>query len=142
MHELLKKVVGFQPVIVHRNEPIHPRAAFDQVSQRAPVNVRVEQAPLPVPYSAYSGVGRDAAHAHPTIWRYQSLAIPEWLSVMGWPFAFAKAPSSLAVSMPRGVHNPIRERSNIDAPAQTSLGAMTAFGGGQYYSPNLAKITF
>lgn len=140
--DLLEKVQQWRPTIVHRNEPTEPGYSYPQASVRRVVPVAAELAPPPVPYTAYYGVGRDQAHAEPTMWSYQALAIPEWLSVMGWPFAVAKVPSALVVDMPRGRQNPIRGRTNIDNPAQTALGSLSTLGGVQSYEPGLAKITF
>jgi hypothetical protein len=140
--DLLTSAVQWRPVIVTRNDRARTMAAFPQVSSRDIVPVEVESAPLPVPSTAYYGVGRDEMHARPTMWRYQALAISEWLSVMGWPFAIAKVPSALVVSMPRGKQNPIRSRANIDNPAQTSLGSLSVLGAENNTSPGLAKITF
>lgn len=139
---LTQALTAWRPTIVHRNDPVHPPAAFDQDSTRRLVPVEIEEAPRPVPYSLYSGVGRDQEHARPTVWQYQQLAPAEWLTVMGWPFQVAKVPSALVVSMPRGAQNPIRSRTNIDNPTQTALGSLTTLGGVQSYEPALSKITF
>lgn len=138
----MTKLWGFQPVIVRRNDRATRADHFPQKSERYEVATEVEQAPQPIPQTSFYGVGRDVAHATPHQWRYTALAIPEWLSVIGWPFGVAKVPSALVVSMPRGRHNPVRERTNITAPQSTSLGSITAVQGVSAFQPNLAKITF
>lgn len=140
--ELIQTITQWRPTIVYRNEPIHAPQAFPQQSTRRVVPVEVEQAPQPVPDTAFYGVGRDQAHALPTVWQYQQLAPNEWLSVAGWPFYVAKVPSALIVSMPRGQHNPIRGRANIDNPPQVPLGSLTTLNVAQSFQPTLAKITF
>jgi hypothetical protein len=142
MERLASRVVGFQPTIIRRNDPVHPRAAFPQDSERRDVPVRTENAPLPVPYSQFSAVGRDAAHATPTVWQYQQLAFSEWLSVMGWPFGVAKTIHALHPSMPLGNALPIRERVNIDSPQPSSLGSLTSLTGVRTTAPEYAKITY
>lgn len=128
--------------IVYRNEPIHAPATFGMQSVRYTTDVPVEEAPKPVQDTTFYAVGRDVEHTGKRMWRFDSLAIPEWLSVMGWPFQVAKVPSALVVSMPRGTQNPIRERANIVMPKQTSLGDLTALDGNAQYTPSLAKIAY
>lgn len=133
---------GFAPVLIHRQDPVHPPHAFEQFSDRRLVPVQVQEAPRPVPYTAYYGVGRDQAHARPTIWQYNSLAIPEILSVMGWPFGVKRIIKPQHPDMPRGRQTALSARVNIDNPQQTALGSLTTLGGTLSYSPELAKITF
>jgi len=138
--DLLERMGKVRPVVLRRADPIHPRASYPQKSIRRDVPVRVQSAPRPPSDTAFSGVGRDAAHATPTVWQYQQLAFSEWLSVMGWPFLVPKVPSALVVSMPRGQHNPIRERVNIENAPQRSLGSQVSLGGAQTYSPRYMKL--
>jgi hypothetical protein len=44
--------------------------------------------------------------------------------------------------MPRGVQNPIQERSVINSPGYTSLGSMTTVAVAATTSPGLEKISF
>lgn len=129
-------------VIVYRNEPMHAGAAFPMGSERYTVDVPVETAPMPPASTTFYGTGRDPEHTGRRMWRFMSLAIPEWLSVADWPFKIAKVPSALVVSMPRGGQNPLRERTNIISPPQTTLGDLTANEGVESWSPHLAKITY
>lgn len=138
----LESQPGPPTVIVARNEPIHPRVSFPMGSERYTVGVRVDRAPAPVQDSTFYGVGRDPEHTGRRMWRMMNLAIPEWLSVAGWPFAVAKVPSALVVAMPMGQQNPLRERANIVSPAQTTLGDLTANAGIASWTPELAKITY
>lgn len=140
--DLLTKAATWRPVAMVRVDPVHPRAAFEQDSVRRDVAVNVQSAPRPVSDTSFYGIGRDSAHATPTIWQYQQLAFSEWLSVMGWPFGVPKVPSAQVVSMPRGRANAIRDRVNIDMQSQQSLGSLNVLGGAQSFSPSLSKITF
>ena len=130
-----------QNMVVHRNEPMHPPAAFPQLSGPIEIDVRYEEAPKPVADSSFFGVGRDREHVGRKLYRYQALAISEWLSVAGWPFKFPKVPSALVTYVNPGRQNPIRERVNITPGKQTSLGALTTMQGVQSLAPEYAKIT-
>lgn len=129
-------------VEVQRADPVHPRMAYPQENLRYDVAVRAELAPLPPQQTADYGMGRDVMHATPTMWRYQSLAIPEYAidGIIGWPFSVAKVPSALVVSMPSGHQNAIGTRANIASPQQVSLGEQTSHPGARTWSPNLIKI--
>lgn len=127
----------FEPptIIVNRREPTRPMFAFPQESERLPVEAMPDQASLqdapgPVPYTQWWNVGRDAQHAWPVRWLYQSLAIPDWLGVMGWPFSsVGHTKAGALVTMPRGQFIPQVQRSNITPGPQTSVGAQSAVRG-------------
>lgn len=128
-------------VVVHRNEPLRDRAYTPQLSERLPVIERVETAPQPVQDSLFYAVGRDPAHDWGYIWRYQSLAIQDWLSVAGWPFKYPKVPSALVVGMaPHPGQNPLQARANISMNQQTSYGNLTAVPP-QTYDNRYQKLT-
>jgi hypothetical protein len=126
---------GPPTVITYRREPTRDRTAFPQVSAPFPVEAMpgqasIQDAPQPVEYTQWWNVGRDAQHAWPVRWLYQAVAIPEWLSVMGWPFSgvghtkpgsLVTAPSQRAQY--RGTWLSQAGRANIEAPAQTNLGS-------------------
>jgi hypothetical protein len=129
-------------VEVKRAEPLRDRRSTPQLSARLPVVESLQTAPPPVDYTSAWNIGKDPAHAWANIWRYQSLAIDDKLAIMGWPFAaIGKFPSALVVGMPQGTQNPIRERSNIQSPAQTSYGALSAVQAPIITSPLYAKLT-
>lgn len=143
LDKLAAKLPGIQPVIMKRNEPVHPPYAYPQNSERYEVGIRVEEAPRPVPDTAFYAIGRDSAHSKAYQWRYTSLAFSEWLGVMGHPFltGMPAVPGSMVISMPRGRHIPVRERTNIGSPGSVSLGELTLLDGVQSWAPSLAKIT-
>lgn len=122
-------------IIVNRREPIHPKFAFPQTFERAPVEAMPDQAgiqdaPGPIAYTQWWNVGRDAAHAWPTHMLFQSLAIPDWLGVMGWPFsAVGHTKAGSLVTMPQGRFQPQVQRSVIDMPGQTSVSAQASVRG-------------
>lgn len=127
-------------IIVRRNDRPRDRNYTPQFSERLPVNVEAETAPKPVDYSTFYGVGRDSAHAWGHIWRYQSLAIADKLSIAAQHFGVAKVPSALVVSQPRGTQNPVRERANIEPPQQITLGERSTVKSGLSYAPQYAKL--
>jgi hypothetical protein len=145
MLPLLKNVITSPPsVFVRRNDLRHEPEGFPYDTVPIIPDVRVEQAPNPYPSATlFAGIGRDAAHA-PTPLRtwLGGLAIPEWLSVMQWPFAAGRPLTAVRVDMPRGVQNPIQERSVINSPGYTSLGSMTTVAVAATTSPGLEKISF
>jgi len=142
MFDNFKTVLRPQPVIIHRNDPVHDPDGYPQVSQRYEVGVRVQPAPMPVPDTAFAAVGRGPESRTPHQWRYTSLSIPEWLMARGgWPFQVPKVASALVVDMPRGRFIPARGRTNIDAPEPRSYGSQTALRTVPTTTPGLLKIT-
>lgn len=129
--------------ITARHDPVHPRDADPQTSQRVHVSEPVVTAPPPVPYTLFWNVGRDIEHAWPRQWLYQFASPRDWLSVMQWPFTtVGHTQAGSMVYMPPGRFIPQLGRSNIDSPAQTSLGAMAAVQPVILADPNHAKILF
>lgn len=100
-------------------------AGFPLPSIRREVPVRHKSPPLPVPYTAFAGVGRDPAHNTARVDQTQSLAMAEVRGVMGWPFAFPTVRSALVLGMSGGRQNPHYQRFNIESPAATPVGTRT-----------------
>jgi hypothetical protein len=142
MGRLRDKIQGFQPVILQRNDPVHPPAHYPQETEFFHPDIRYEEAPRPVPDSAFAGVGRDAQHAPTAIAQFQFLAINDILSHASWPFSLHTEPGALVVGMPYGAFNPIRERTNITMPKQGTLSDMTTVDGIPVAPPSLSKIAF
>lgn len=143
MEALASRVPALQPMFIRRNDPVHPRAAFNQVSETYEVAIQYERAPMPPADSAFYGQGRDALHTGTRMWHYVSLAIPEWQSVMGWPFAVVKTVQPKTSSQPKNHwFNPLRARTNIESPQAQSLGSLTSVQGQGSSIPSLSKITF
>ena len=93
-------------IVTFRSEPRRRKRNYPQVSGPQPVDVNTQYAPQPVAYTQFSTMGRDAAHALPRQWLYQSLAIPEWSSVAApffLPGMHAQPSAQLTVSMPKGL---------------------------------------
>lgn len=111
-------------------------------SRRLDVDVQAETAPKPVmSYSEFHGVGRDAAHATPHMWRYQGLSIADKLSIAGWPFLVKTALSAVYVpGSSIGGMNPVQERTQIIQPKQESLSSRAAVYPEPYFSPGYMKI--
>lgn len=98
-------------------------AAFPIPQGRQEVPVGHKSPPLPVPYTAFAGIGRDPAHASARVDRVQSLAMAEVLGVMGWPFKFPTLRSArVAPAMSGGGQTPMYQRFNIEAPTPTPVG--------------------
>lgn len=122
-----------------RVEPVHVRAAFPIGTVFDCVPVRRELAPQPVPQSAFDGVGKD--HTNRINRTVTNLAIPEWLSVMAWPFQSIRNVTPMRVPIaPHQAMNPFAERVNIDMPPQTSLGALVSIKAPTNWAPQYAKL--
>lgn len=117
-------------VIVRRNDRPHDRAYTEQESVRLPVVVNPHTSPRPVDYTSFAGVGRDPQHAWPHRWLYQSLALADKLSIRSSEIEgramVKKIPSAMVVGMGVGRQLPIRERTNIEMPTQTTYGQLAA----------------
>lgn len=140
MGKLRDKVLGVQPVILNRNEPVHPPEHYAQDTIWFQPSVRYEEAPKPVSDTRFAGVGRDSMHTPTPIAQFQFLAIGDILSHMSWPFSLRTVPGALVVDMPRGIFNPIRERTNISMPKQGTLSDQTVVDAYAIATPPLAKI--
>lgn len=117
-------------IITARAEPIRAQDHDPQTFTQYNVNEDVQLAPQPVPYTQFWNVGRDPAHAWPRMNLYQFMSPRDWLSVAAWPFSsVGHTAAGAMVTMPRGRFIPQLGRANINAPAQTSLGAQTAVQG-------------
>jgi len=127
-------------VVVHRQEPKRDKRWSPQFSRRLAVDIEPTTSPPPVPYTTFFGVGKDPSHVFPHIWRFQSLAIADKLAVAAPNFLVKKIPSALVVGQPRGVALPVAGRQNIDSPARTSLGTLTAVRPAESYSPEYRKL--
>jgi hypothetical protein len=127
---------------VRRADPVHPKFSFPMATNAYVPPVNIQPAPPPPQNTLFSGVGRDAAHAPTPIRQFTSLAIPEYAinGIIGWPFNIAKVPSALVVSMPRGRFNPLRGRTNIQNPKQTTLGEQTTQAVQTSWNPSLVKL--
>jgi hypothetical protein len=136
----IRAVVRPERIIVNRNELINDPAAFPQQSVRYQVDVDPAPAPLPVPSTAFAKLGRGPESQDPHQWRYTSLWTDEYLSIQAQGFEVAKVPSALVLSMPTGVQLPFRERVNILAPKQRSLGSQTTVQGLTVVDPALGKL--
>lgn len=123
--EATRAVLGYS---TYRQEPVRDLAAFPQVSARIPEDINPQDAPQPVQRGRFWNIGRDAQHAWPMRQVYQSLAIPEWLGVAGWPFSqVGKAPpGSVVVASYVGGQNALGTRANIRQPNQIKLGDLSA----------------
>ena len=116
-------------IVTFRSEPRRRKRNYPQVSGPQPVDVNTQYAPQPVAYTQFSTMGRDAAHALPRQWLYQSLAIPEWSSVAApffLPGMHAQPSAQLTVSMPKGWFTPIGQRTDIEPNPQVSLASLTS----------------
>jgi len=112
-------------------------------SRRLNVEVQAETAPKAVmDYSVFHGVGRDVTHATPHIWRYQSLAIADKLSIAAWPWnVVRKTLGALVVpGTTAGGMNPVRERTQIITPKQESLSSRAAVYPEQTFDPRYLKL--
>lgn len=127
-------------VVVQRANPLRDRHFTPQISERLDVQVGVQTAPTPVQDTTFAGVGRDAEHATPHIWRYQALAIADKLSIMAPNFLVPKVLSQVIVNMPRGMFIPMVERTNIDRPDQTTNGARTDVQSPLVIAPEYLKL--
>lgn len=127
-------------VVVARREPIRDRSYTPQISERLPVVESVQTAPRPVDYTSAYGVGRDAMHAWGFRWLYQSLALQDKLSIVGWPWSGSRPLSTLRLSQPRAGQNPIQERSNIQQAGQVAYGDLTEQPPQALGSPAYAKL--
>lgn len=141
LKNLRSKVLGVQPVVTYRNEPVHAPANFPWETLSNQPDIRWEQAPQPVAASTFHSYGRDPEHAPTPIKLFQTLAIADWLSVMAWPFSIRSEPNAIVVGMPIGRFNPIRERSTITMPPQTTLSDLTTVDAVSIGSASLAKIS-
>lgn len=141
MGKLRDKVIGVQPVILRRNEPVHPPAHYAQETDFYQPAVQYEEAPRPVPDSSFAGQGRDPQHSPTPIARFEYLAISDILSHAAWPFSIRTEPGAVVVGQPHGAFNPIRERVTISMPPQGILSDMTTLEGQVLTTAPLAKIT-
>lgn len=129
-----------QPVIVYRREPVRDEAAWPMptVLSAPPA---AELAPLPIPYTASYGEGRDKDHA-PTPHRTPlQLAIPEWTTIVAPHPVAPRIVTPKYIATPYGNMNPIRERTNIDRPPAQALGDKLAIQQ-QNYSTGAGKLLF
>lgn len=117
------------------------------MSERFPVEVQWETAPdTTVDYSAFHGVGRDATHATPHIWRYQALAIADKLSIAAWPFQIRQVLGAMVVrgGQPRGTRvggmNPTLDSSRVIPPTAASLSQQYGSRLPSTFAPQYAKI--
>jgi hypothetical protein len=130
-------------VVIFRREPIHPTAGDPQTFGQYDVAENVQLAPQPVAYTQWWNVGRDPAHAWPRMNLYQFTSPRDWLSVMGWPFtSVGHTQAGSLVTQPQGRFTPQIGRANINSPAQTSLGAMSAVRPPVTIDINHAKLLF
>lgn len=128
-------------IITARVNPVHPTAGDPQSFTQYNVAENVQLAPQPVPYTQFWNVGRDPAHAWPRMNLYQFMSPRDWLSVAGWPFTTAgKTPFGKLASGPQGQFMSQIGRANINAPEQTSLGALTAIQAPVIIDPNHLKL--
>lgn len=120
-------------VVVTRQEAIHDPAhyAAGPAAPGIPVEVYPQERPLPVEQSDFWPVGKTFDHAWPHQRIQMSLAIPEWLSVMGWPFlpGMRAEPGALIAYQSFGSQGPIQDRTAIDVPTQVKLSDLTAVAG-------------
>lgn len=131
-------------IIVRRNDRPRHKDYTAQKNVRIPVAINPETSPGPVPYSSFFGVGRDAQHAWPHRWLYQSLAIEDKLSIRSSEVEgrtlTKKIPSARVIGMNVGRHIPMSEHADIESPNQTTYGALSALKGAVYGSPAYAKL--
>jgi hypothetical protein len=130
-------------VVVERKRVVKDRYYSPSFNRRLPVDVQGETSPdTSTDYSAFHGVGRDITHARPHIWRFQTLAILDKLSIAAPRFLVKKVPGALVVPGTRaGVQNPTRSSIGVVAPGQQSLSTKAAVYPTNYYAPQYAKIT-
>lgn len=131
-------------VYIERKEVRHGRFWTSHFNRRLPVHVETETAPITaVPYSAFFGVGRDAQHVTPHIWRTQDLPIQDKLSIVA-PLGSPRVVTSLsALTVPGSralIQNPIVGRTNISSPGQESLSQKATLYPPLVFGPEYAKI--
>lgn len=122
---------------------LHPgRDWVPQENMREPIVMEVESSPLPVNYTSFAGVGKVDLNR----WVRTVLDIPGKLSIraseVNGSRTIGKAePGSVVVTMGGpGGQLPIRERTTIEQPAQTTYGALATLRPDPTTAPQYAKI--
>lgn len=130
-------------VYIERREPKRDRMWSPAFSRRLPVDVQAHTAPdTSTDYTAFHGVGRDASHAMPHMWRYQALAIADKLSIVAWPGNIVRrVPGAMMVpGSVVGGQRPMASRPMVLNPANESLSARSAIHPLPTFAPKYAKI--
>lgn len=119
--------------------PIAQGMRFPTGTATTDVPVRRELAPQPPAYSAFDRVGKDSG---PRMQRQaQRPSIPEWLSVMAWPFQLIKVPGAMRVPIaPHQGMTPFAPNVNVTMPRQVPLGTQTSIKAPTWTGPQYAKL--
>jgi hypothetical protein len=136
------RVVLPQHVTVATTE-LHPgRDWTPQENFRAPADFQAEESPRPVPYGEFAGHGKVDSER----WVRQVLAIRDKLSIRasevnGSAIMGKTEPGSVVITSYLGGQLPIRERTNITQPDQTTYGALATLRPDPTWAPQYAKIS-
>lgn len=105
--------------------------------RRAPVDVRIESSPFPIPDGDFYAQGRDPEHQWPDTPSpvNHHLGILDIQSHQAPWFLFPKVPGAMVVGQGRGAQLPMSPRPNIDAPGAGSYGALAALRADQTLGP-------
>lgn len=132
-------------VFVRRND--RPNNTQDTAAKsetwnaRLPVHVGIETAPLPPQPTLDAGVGKGPNRQVAHIWRFQTLNIQAIHAIMAPNFIMGKGdPTLVRKGMPRGVFQPMVERTNIDKPNQTTQGARVETQPNLVIAPQYIKL--
>lgn len=109
---------------VPRDDRAYPPVRQPRVHERAPADVDAQTAPSPVPYSSFNGYGRQTSAR----WIDQVLAIGDKLSIraseVNGSGLVQRIPGAVVVRRNALGSVPLTERADIEAPAQTTYGAL------------------
>lgn len=123
---------------------LHPgRDWTPQVNEREPIIMDVESSPLPVNYTSFAGVGKvDMNRWVRTVLDIRGKLAIRASEVNGSRTIGKLEPGSVVIAMGGpGGQIPLRERTNIEQPAQTTYGALATLRPDPTTSPAYAKIS-
>lgn len=127
-----------------RTDVPHARRYTPQFRGRVPERIALKAAPNPAwRGDIFWNYGKTYEHAYPHQWVVVDLSIADKLSVQApveRSMVMPRVPSALTVAMPRGRHNAIPQRVNIDNPGNMAYGDMAALRAGIPYAPQYAKL--